>query len=54
MLLETSASAREIAELVGIENYTYFTKLFKKKTGMSPSVYRRLFAKDNGNDTKSP
>lgn len=30
-----------IAEQVGIGNYTYFCKLFKKKTGITPSEYRK-------------
>ena len=30
-----------VAAQVGIENYTYFCKLFKKKTGQSPAEYRK-------------
>ena len=30
-----------IAESVGIDNHTYFCKLFKKKTGMTPNEFRR-------------
>ena len=30
-----------IAEKIGIDNHTYFCKLFKKKTGMTPNEYRR-------------
>ena len=30
-----------VAEMVGIDNHTYFCKLFKKKTGMTPNEYRR-------------
>lgn len=30
----------QVAELVGYEDANYFTKLFKKKTGMLPSEYR--------------
>lgn len=42
MLLETSEPIYRIAELIGIENYTYFCKLFKKKNGISPGDFRRL------------
>ena len=31
----------EIAEAVGIANYPYFCKLFKKKTGLTPSQFRK-------------
>ncbi len=30
-----------VAERVGINNYTYFCRLFKKHTGMTPSQYRK-------------
>ena len=30
-----------IAERVGIDNYTYFCKLFKKRNGCSPNQYRK-------------
>ncbi len=41
LLMDTDASAYEISDAVGIENYTYFSKLFKKKTGLSPAEYRK-------------
>jgi AraC family transcriptional regulator of arabinose operon len=31
----------EIAELVGYDNPLYFSRLFHKQTGMSPSDFRR-------------
>jgi YesN/AraC family two-component response regulator len=31
----------QIAESVGVENYTYFCRLFKKMTGVSAGEYRR-------------
>lgn len=46
LLAETSMSAYEVAELVGIENYTYFSKLFKKEIGVSPSAFRRTSKKE--------
>ena len=41
LLRNTPKSAHAIAEEVGVANYTYFTKLFKRKTGLSPTEYRR-------------
>ncbi|MBR2343784.1 MAG: PocR ligand-binding domain-containing protein [Clostridia bacterium] len=41
LLAETDASSYEIAEAVGIESYTYFSKLFKKRRGLSPQKYRK-------------
>ncbi|EGO8708394.1 AraC family transcriptional regulator, partial [Enterococcus faecalis] len=26
---------------VGLENYAYFSRLFKKRTGLTPSQYRK-------------
>lgn len=40
LLRETDEPVYRIAELVGIENYTYFCRLFKKQTGLSPTAYR--------------
>lgn len=40
LLLRSSMKVSEIAELVGCGDQTYFSRLFKKKYGMSPSEYR--------------
>lgn len=32
----------DVADAVGIYNYTYFSKLFKKETGMTPREYKKL------------
>ena len=41
-LLETTDhNVTEIAELVGYDNPLYFSRLFRKQTGMSPSDFRR-------------
>jgi transcriptional regulator GlxA family with amidase domain len=43
-LLESSNnSSDEIAALVGYENQTFFRKLFKRCTGLTPGAYRRMF-----------
>lgn len=44
-LLHTTASISDIAVRVGIDNYSYFSTVFKKYTGMTPMEYRR----ENGN-----
>ena len=31
----------DVAETVGFDNFTYFSTLFKKYTGMSPNSYRK-------------
>ncbi len=41
LLRESSDSVTTIAESVGISNYTYFSRLFKRKMGMSPIKYRK-------------
>ena len=40
LLRETKYSIKDIADKVGICDYNYFCKLFKKTTGLSPSKYR--------------
>jgi len=41
LLRNTEKSISEIAEAVGISNYNYFSRIFKKHTGISPSEYRK-------------
>ena len=41
LLMNTKKPIIRVAEDVGITNYTYFCKLFKKHTGISPSKYRK-------------
>ena len=41
-LLGTSEyNVTEVSSLVGYDNPLYFSRLFKKQTGMSPSEYRK-------------
>ena len=42
LLDTTSDSSKRIAENCGFDNYTYFSRLFKKKNGISPREYRRM------------
>lgn len=40
LLLESNEPVYSIADTVGIGNYTYFCKLFKKEIGLTPVQYR--------------
>lgn len=42
-LLQSTRSIKEIAFSVGIDDSMYFSKLFRKTYGMSPSEYRALY-----------
>ena len=42
LLKNTSLSVRRIGEAVGIADTNYFTRLFGKNVGVSPSKYRRM------------
>ena len=42
LLLEGTMSLREIAESVGFNDYNYFSRVFKTRTGYPPSTYRRM------------
>lgn len=41
LLADDRLSLEQIAEMVGYQDYFYFIKVFKKVTGVSPSVYRK-------------
>ena len=41
LLADPLRSAAEVAGMVGYEDANYFAKTFKKKTGMTPTQYRR-------------
>ena len=40
-LINTDMRTYEISELVGVEDASYFSKMFKKITGLSPKEYRK-------------
>ncbi|HPU62820.1 MAG TPA: helix-turn-helix transcriptional regulator, partial [Mobilitalea sp.] len=44
LLLTSDKSISDIAEAVGFDNFSYFSTLFKKVTGLSPKEF-----KDNHN-----
>lgn len=43
MLLANDASVQQIAETVGIADPYYFSRVFKKQNGVSPTAYRQRF-----------
>ncbi|MBE5889695.1 MAG: AraC family transcriptional regulator [Lachnospiraceae bacterium] len=42
VLRETELPVKKIADMVGYSDYTYFNRVFKKETGMSPKQYRGI------------
>lgn len=47
LLSETGLSVREIASYLSFEDEFYFSGLFKQKTGISPTLYRKKMAEDS-------
>ena len=45
LLVQDPMNISEISEAAGYENLTYFERVFKKHTGMSPLEYRRQYGK---------
>lgn len=41
LLVDDRLSVEQIAQMVGYRDYFYFIRVFKKVTGVTPSVYRR-------------
>ena len=46
LLIETNMHINDIAETVGYDDPFYFSRIFKKHTGSSPSVYRKTCQMD--------
>lgn len=44
-LESTGKNITEVAEAVGYENSLYFSRIFKKNTGYSPSEYKKVYKK---------
>ena len=44
ILLDTDKNIVDVCEQVGFKDFKYFTKIFKKTTGLSPSDYRKLYS----------
>ncbi|MBQ3103570.1 MAG: helix-turn-helix transcriptional regulator [Oscillospiraceae bacterium] len=45
LMSQTELTMREIADMVGYEDQLYFSRIFKKRTGFTPSAYRRSLKK---------
>lgn len=46
LLKSTNKSVSKIAILCGIEDYNYFSKIFKKNIGISPREYRKTYTEN--------
>lgn len=42
MLADKQLSVNEIADALGYEDYSYFSRFFKKQTGQSPTAFRKI------------
>ena len=42
MIIESCLSLVEVAHRLGFDDYNYFSRLFKKKTGYTPTQYKKL------------
>lgn len=48
LLADPFLTAAEVANMVGYESPNYFTRVFKKNTGLTPTEYRKAGGKDGG------
>lgn len=44
MLTEGAYSLGDVSEAVGFDDYNYFSRVFKKRTGYTPNEYRKLIS----------
>lgn len=47
-IIERTASLSDIAESVGFGDYNYFSRIFKRRSGYSPSQYRKMVSAGEG------
>lgn len=47
LLTETNTPVRDISLAIGYDNYSYFTRLFKKKFGITPAEFRKGLLKNS-------
>lgn len=50
LLVSTNYPINKIANSVGYGNYSYFTKLFKRNTGLTPQAYRQAHGREAKNN----
>ena len=50
LLADPLRSTSEVASMVGYESGNYFARAFKKKTGMTPTEFRRSCVKGGGEE----
>ena len=48
LLRDPYRSTAEVAGMVGYESPNYFARAFKKKTGLTPTEYRRGSGREDG------
>ncbi|MGO4911722.1 AraC family transcriptional regulator [Leeuwenhoekiella sp. W20_SRS_FM14] len=44
LMVHTSNSLNEISEILGFEDYAYFSRIFKAKTNQTPLLFKNLYA----------
>ena len=54
LLENTAYNITEIANIVGYDNPLYFSRLFRKQCGMSPSEFRKQLQKDTVSSHEKP
>jgi AraC-like DNA-binding protein len=54
LLRDPFLAAADVAGMVGYESPNYFTRAFKKNTGMTPTEYRRSLAASAGKEDARP
>ncbi len=52
LLANTNYPINRVADMVGYGNYSYFTKIFKRKEGMTPQLFRQTVEQDNQKKSK--
>lgn len=54
MLIDSNLQISEVSYNVGFEDALYFSKFFKKKTGLSPKEFRKKHSKKTLKSTNTP
>ncbi|MFV1994931.1 MAG: helix-turn-helix domain-containing protein, partial [Verrucomicrobiales bacterium] len=49
-LRQSNRTITEIADRLGYKSIYYFSRIFKRKTGMSPSAFRKAPGRNSGDD----